>query len=67
PRISRLGTGNRFNRMVSAFTRYVFYDTWNFLDTSTIGCILIAFIFRVIALDDKFFLFHAQFFYALSA
>ncbi|CBN74318.1 Ankyrin Repeat Transient Receptor Potential Channel [Ectocarpus siliculosus] len=67
PRISRLGTGNRFNRMVSAFTRYVFYDTWNFLDTSTIGCILVAFIFRMIALDDKFFLFHAQFFYALSA
>ncbi|CAM9206508.1 unnamed protein product [Ectocarpus fasciculatus] len=67
PRISRLGTGNRFNRMVSAFTRYVFYDTWNFLDTSTIGCILVAFIFRMIALDDQFFLFHAQFFYALSA
>ncbi|CAM9154277.1 unnamed protein product, partial [Ectocarpus fasciculatus] len=53
--------------MISAFTRYVFYDTWNFLDTSTIGCILVAFIFRMIALDDDFFLFHAQFFYAASA
>ena len=50
-------------------SRYVFYDTWNFLDTSTICCILVAFIFRMIALDqnDEFFLFHAQFFYALSA
>ncbi|CAM9931417.1 unnamed protein product, partial [Ectocarpus sp. 13 AM-2016] len=47
--------------------RYVFYDTWNFLDTSTIGCLLVTFVFRMIALDDDFFLFHAQFFYAASA
>ncbi|CBN74319.1 Transient Receptor Potential Channel. Partial sequence [Ectocarpus siliculosus] len=46
---------------------YVFYDTWNFLDTSTIGCLLVTFVFRMIALDDDFFLFHAQFFYAASA
>lgn len=47
--------------------RYVFYDTWNFLDTSTICCILVAFIFRMIALQEESVLFHAQFFYALSA
>ncbi|CAN0566391.1 unnamed protein product, partial [Ectocarpus sp. 12 AP-2014] len=46
PGISHLGAGSNFNRMVSAFTRYVFYDTWNFMDTSTICCILVAFIFR---------------------
>ncbi|CAB1107646.1 unnamed protein product [Ectocarpus sp. CCAP 1310/34] len=67
PRISRPGTRNRFNRIVSTFTWNVFYDTWKFLDTPTIGCILVAFIFRVTTLDDKFFLFHARFFYALSA
>lgn len=47
--------------------RYVFYDTWNFLDTLTICCILVAFIFRMMALNSEDFLFHAQFFYALSA
>eukprot|EP00903_Cladosiphon_okamuranus_P014653 g13587.t1 len=67
PRLSDIGAGSRFNRMVSAFTRYVFFDTWNFLDTSTIVCILVAFIFRMLALNDDFFLFHAQFFLALSA
>eukprot|EP00752_Nemacystus_decipiens_P011859 g10519.t1 len=67
PRLSMRGPGKNLNRMVSAFTRYVFYDTWNFLDTSTILCILIAFVFRMIALNNDFFLFHAQFFYALSA
>ncbi|CAM9237184.1 unnamed protein product [Ectocarpus sp. 12 AP-2014] len=67
PRISFRGDGNQFNRMISTFTRYVFYDTWNFLDTSTIGCILVAFVFRMIALDDDSFFFHAQFFYAISA
>lgn len=41
-------------------------DTWNFLDTTTICCILHAVVFRMIALDDQGFLF-AQFFYALSA
>ncbi|CAM9233322.1 unnamed protein product, partial [Ectocarpus sp. 12 AP-2014] len=64
PRISFRGDGNQFNRMIST---YVFYDTWNFLDTSTIGCILVAFVFRMIALDDDSFFFHAQFFYAISA
>ncbi|CAM9252147.1 unnamed protein product, partial [Ectocarpus sp. 8 AP-2014] len=49
PGISHLGAGSNFNRMVSAFTRYVFYDTWNFMDTSTICCIFVAFIFRMIA------------------
>ncbi|CAM9807163.1 unnamed protein product [Ectocarpus sp. 6 AP-2014] len=77
PRLSYRGDGNQLNRMVSAFTRqvddivgfvgYVFYDTWNFLDTSTIGCLFVTFVFRMIALDDDFFLFHAQFFYAASA
>ncbi|CAM9206588.1 unnamed protein product [Ectocarpus fasciculatus] len=68
PGISNLGAGSNFNRMVSAFTRYVFYDTWNFMDTSTICCILVAFIFRMIArFDSEFDLFYAQFFYALSA
>ncbi|CAM9266991.1 unnamed protein product [Ectocarpus sp. 4 AP-2014] len=67
PRLSYRGDENQLNRMVSAFTRYVFYDTWNFLDTSTIGCLLVTFVFRMIALDDDFFLFHAQFFYAASA
>ncbi|CAN0442122.1 unnamed protein product [Ectocarpus sp. 12 AP-2014] len=68
PGISHLGAGSNFNRMVSAFTRYVFYDTWNFMDTSTICCILVAFIFRMIArFDSEFDLFYAQFFYALSA
>ncbi|CAM9397930.1 unnamed protein product [Ectocarpus fasciculatus] len=76
PRLSHRGDGNQLNRMASAFTRqaddnrdgmYVFYDTWNFLDTSTIGCLLVTFVFRMIALDDDFFFFHAQFFYASSA
>eukprot|EP00903_Cladosiphon_okamuranus_P014652 g13586.t1 len=67
PLISCRGTGQRFNRMVSAFTRYVFYDTWNFLDTSTICCILVAFIFRMVALTNKDQLFYAQLFFAMSA
>ncbi|CAN0140980.1 unnamed protein product, partial [Scytosiphon promiscuus] len=55
------------NRMVSALARYVFYDTWNFLDTLTILCIVVAFVYRIIALDDESSLFYAQFFLALSA
>ena len=54
-------------KILDANLRYVFYDTWNFLDTTTICCILVAFIFRMAALEKEPLLFHAQFFYALSA
>lgn len=47
--------------------RYALYGTWDLLGTLTICCILAAFILRMSALSNEFFLFHAQFFYALSA
>ncbi|CAM9923666.1 unnamed protein product, partial [Scytosiphon promiscuus] len=63
-----LQADGNFNRMVSALKRYVFFDTWNFLDTLTIMCILLAFVFRMITrFHDEMDIFHAQFFYALSA
>lgn len=34
--------------------RYLFNDTWNFFDTSTIVCSLVAFVFRIIALHKTY-------------
>lgn len=63
--------------------RYLFYDTWNILDTLTIVVVAVAFLFRIMALDDGWSakdeelvgtgvsphdnFFMAQFFLALSA
>eukprot|EP00903_Cladosiphon_okamuranus_P014655 g13588.t2 len=66
-RFSSIAADSNFNQMVSTLRRYVFYDSWNFLESTTICCILLAFVFRIRALDEEGFLFYAQFFYALSA
>ncbi|CAM9621106.1 unnamed protein product [Ectocarpus sp. 13 AM-2016] len=61
-------------RVASAITRYLFYDTWNLLDTLTLSTVPLAFFFRLLgtrefggpATPGDYF-FAAQFFLAFSA
>ncbi|CAM9566354.1 unnamed protein product, partial [Ascophyllum nodosum] len=40
------------HRVASAISRYLFYDTWNILDTLTIAVVGAAFVFRILALGE---------------
>ncbi|CAM9548053.1 unnamed protein product, partial [Ectocarpus fasciculatus] len=66
--------GRGLKRVASAITRYLFYDTWNLLDTLTLSTVFLAFIFRLLGMrefggpaDPGDYFFVAQFFLAVSA
>ncbi|CAB1096081.1 unnamed protein product [Ectocarpus sp. CCAP 1310/34] len=66
--------GRGLKRVASAITRYLFYDTWNLLDTLTLSTVFLAFIFRLLGIrefggpaDPGDYFFVAQFFLAASA